>query len=225
MTRTWLFAALLLVVAASAGAADGPPRAPADRGALAEIVAREDVVTTPETPSLTAYARDLGAALMGWLLDLLSRVAPGLDAWVVEIARVGAGVVLAAALALLLLLLYRVLRDQLAGRPQMGSAPVVTAEAAAGGDRPRGDWAGELRRRLAAGNVAGACEALWWWLARALAGDAVEESWTSRELLARTGRRDLAAPVGRLERMTYGAAAPAAADVRGLWNELEETVG
>lgn len=224
MTRTRLVVAFLVLLARPLAAAEPQPSAaPADRGALEQVVAA-GVVTAPETPSFAAYARDLGVAVTEWVFDRLSRLAPGMDALVVEIARVGAGVVFAVALVLLGVLLARVLRDQLARRTPP-EAPVTMVADVAGAERPRGDGAAELRRRLAAGDVAGACEALWWWLARALAGDAVESSWTCRELLERTGRRDLTAPVRRLERMVYGTAAPAVDDVRRLWHELEEAVG
>ena len=216
--------ALLTLVALPLAAAEPRPSlAPADRDALAEIVAESGVVAVPEAPSFAAYARDLGDVVMEWIADLLERLAPDMDAFVVEAARVGAGLIFAVALALLAVLVFRVLRGQLARRRRGEAA--VTVAGGTEAQRPRLDWAGELRRRLAAGEVAAACEALWWWLAQALAGDAVAGSWTSRELLARTGRRDLAAPVRRLERMTYGAAAPAVDDVRRLWREFEEALG
>lgn len=222
MRRSYLLAALGVILAASAAAQPSASRA--DRQALAEIVAEHGVATAPETPGLSAYARDLGDAVVDWLTLRLDRVAPGMAAFVAGLARVGAGVVFAVALVLLALLLYRVARRHLAGREPRETAP-ARAAAAAGEEPPGADWAAEIRRRLAAGDVAAACEALWWWLARALVRDGVESSWTSRELLARAGRSDLAPPVRRLDRMIYGPAAPAVDDVRRLWSELEEAVG
>ncbi len=82
-----------------------------------------------------------------------------------------------------------------------------------------------MRRRLEAGDVSAAVEALWWWLASGLVADRAEPSWTSRELVARAGRQDLLADVRRLDRMMYGAARPSADDVSRLWSDLREAVG
>ena len=82
-------------------------------------------------------------------------------------------------------------------------------------------WTVELRRLLAEGDGVGAAEALWWWLANILEADA-EPSWTSRELIARVGRRDLAPAVRRLDWMLYGPWSPDAGEVEGLWRDLAE---
>ena len=68
-------------------------------------------------------------------------------------------------------------------------------------------------------------EALWWWLAGVLVGDRAEASWTSRELVARAGRRDLLADVRRLDRLMYGAGRRRIEDVRDLWRALRTAVG
>jgi hypothetical protein len=85
-------------------------------------------------------------------------------------------------------------------------------------------WRAELERRLAAGLVAEALEALWWWLARSLASGQVEPAWTSRDLVTRSRREDLRDLVRRLDAFTYGARRPAVEDLRRLVGGLEEAL-
>ena len=208
--------------------ASQPTTAEADREVLVEIVRQHSVATRPEQPGLGRYAQDVIGAGFRWLSFRLERLAPGLAGWVVMLAKAGAQVIAIVALAFLTILGLRWLRARYF-RSRTAESPAVVpltesvSEPVEG--RSREAWEGDLRRRLDAGDVAGACEALWWWLARAISRGPVESSWTSRELLTQARRRDLAPPVRRLDRMIYGAAAPSAADVRRLWAELEEAVG
>lgn len=87
------------------------------------------------------------------------------------------------------------------------------------------DRAGELRRRLASGDVARALEALWWWLAEALGTPRADPAWTSRELLVHAGRPDLRGDLRHFDRLAYGPSDPTADDVRALWRRLAEHVG
>ncbi len=85
-------------------------------------------------------------------------------------------------------------------------------------------WRAELDRRLAENRIAEALEALWWWLARSLAGDRAEPDWTTRDLVARSRRensRDLRDLVRRLDAFTYGPHPPAVDDLRRLVGRLE----
>jgi hypothetical protein len=127
---------------------------------------------------------------------------------------VGLLVVLVAA-ALVAVALARAAR----GRRRRAAPAAPGAEVAApppGPPRGVAGWRAELERRLAAGDVAGALEALWWWLARALAGEGADESWTGRELVARSRRRDLLPLVARLDAMAYGPERPEPEAVRRL---------
>jgi hypothetical protein len=97
-----------------------------------------------------------------------------------------------------------------------GLAPAAPRDAAA--------WRAELERRLAAGRIPEALEALWWWLARSLAGGEAEADWTSRDLVARSRREDLRGLVRRLDAFTYGPRQPGVEDLRGLLGRLEEAL-
>jgi hypothetical protein len=89
--------------------------------------------------------------------------------------------------------------------------------------RPRGDWAAEAQARLARGDVRGALEAAWWWLATALSAT-VDPTATTRELVTGAGRSDLVPLARRMDALTYGAAPPTVADVRDLLKRVEGAV-
>ncbi len=207
-------------------AQEGP--AVADREALEEIVRQDSIATRPDQPGVGRYIQDVIGAAFRWLSFRIERLAPGLAGWVVVIARAGAQLIFLLAVFLLVVLGFRWLRERYS-RDQGPTAPAVVALSAAasepGEGRSRQAWADDLRRFLSAGDVAAACEALWWWLAHGISHGPVESSWTSRELLAHARRRDLTPPVRRLDRMIYGAAPPTTDDVHRLWTELEEAVG
>jgi hypothetical protein len=82
-------------------------------------------------------------------------------------------------------------------------------------------WREEVRERLDRSDVPGSLEALWWWLARSLAGPSVQESWTSQDLLSSSHRPGFREPVRRLERMMYGRKAPSRDEVLELLHSLE----
>ena len=129
--------------------------------------------------------------------------------------------VVAAVLALGLLvraLLPRLRRGPRAAVETPAVVPLPLAELDAAG------WRAELDRRLAAGRPAEALEAAWWWLARSLAGSQAMPDWTSRDLVMRAGRQDLAALIRRLDAFLYGPRRPAAQEVRGLVDRLEEAL-
>lgn len=240
-------AALLLLLAAVAPlplAAEEivPPLAPAAaaHAQLEEIARAEAIQTVPDRPGLVRYALDLGATLVDAIERFFERYRPGTFDDLFAVARVGALILLAVALALLTATVVRALLDSRRRRQPAPEADAVVPVAAAAADRPggrsRAAWAEELRRRLESDDAAGACHALWWWLAAVLVPGVAEAalpraalpvgaSWTSRELVARAGRADLSAPVRRLDRMLYGAARPGVEDVRRLWADLEEAVG
>jgi hypothetical protein len=83
------------------------------------------------------------------------------------------------------------------------------------------EWRREIDRRLADNRVPEALRATWWWLARSLAGEAAEPTWTGRELLRRSRREDLRELLRLLDAMAYGPHRPAAGEVRRLAQRLE----
>lgn len=200
---------------------------------LEEIVRTEGVRTSPERPGLVRYTVDLGWALLDALEHRFEGYLPGTVEKLAAAAKLAARVVFVIALALLAATLAgALLEDYRRRRERALEEDAVNPVETPAPDRPEGrssdDWAAELRRRLAAGDAAAACHALWWWLAAILAPGiaeaALSPSWTSRELIVRAGRSDLAGPVRRLDRMLYGAARPGVEDVRRLWGDLEEAV-
>ena len=91
-------------------------------------------------------------------------------------------------------------------------------------ERDRHGWRREIERALAAGDLRAALEALWWWFAVALTTGRVDPAWTSRELLAHSGRRELGGLALALDRLLYGAARPQAADIRAFLSRAEEAL-
>lgn len=202
-----------------------PEAVSGDQQELQEIFRENELHTAPEKPGIALYIKDFTYAVLGVFLD---RLGAGLMGLVAAVAQVQILFVLA--LGLLVAILARLLYSHYQRRKELALEPApVTASRPPGSDEDNdvGDegWAEELRRRLAAGDVALACEALWWWLARTLMPSAVESSWTSRELLTRAGRTDLRASAARLDRMIYGAESPTVEDVQALWLDLEASAG
>lgn len=206
------------------------PEVVAARGdaALAErIVADLGVATDPATAvdaGVTAYLGHLTSRLVRavaeGLFGLLDAVPlpPGGSralAW---------GLGLAAA-TLVILGVVRVLRRRRRRSPGAAAeAPEVvpgTAEERVAADRDAAGWRGEIDSLLAAGRAGEALSALWWWLARILAGEGADPSWTGRELLERAGRPELLPQVRRLEAFTYGRRRPEPSDLRRLVAEIE----
>lgn len=188
---------------------------------LVEHVLRQTgVEREPPRPSFAAYAAHVAERLSRWLGERLSRAADVLRSSGVD-PRLVAWTIVALACVTLAWALSRALVGR-APRARTASAvatrlavPSPTALAA------REDWRLELEARLARGDTAAALEALWWWFARSLSGAAVERSWTSRELLARAGRGDLAPLAAALDRLLYGAARPGVEEVRRLAERVQ----
>src|SRR5262249_19528924 len=88
-----------------------------------------------------------------------------------------------------------------------GTAPSLT----------RQEWRERLEQKLSSGDPIGALPALWWWLARSIGGTRVDESWTSRELLAASRRHDLKEEMMSLDRMLYGVRRPTLEQVHALF--------
>jgi hypothetical protein len=193
--------------------------APADRAVLQRVLASSRVERTPVPPE-SSYLRELARAALDTLFQAVRK-----GAGMVHLsprALIGAAVVVA---ALALGLLVRALLPRLRrGRRAAGEAPASVAPPLPLRELDAAGWRAELERRLAAGRSAEALEAAWWWLARSLAGSQAMPDWTSRDLLRRAGRQDLAALIRRLDAFIYGPHRPAAQDVRGLVDRLEEAL-
>jgi hypothetical protein len=198
----------------------------ADADALAQV--RETGVLRSDQPSvgLGAYLRFLAQRFQAWLLNgivsTLARLTHVENVFVLlgKLLIWGTiGLVLLAAAILLARWLHRQRRAETNSETALAPAPGALQ------GRNADAWRGEIERRLAAGELAAALEAAWWWLAVSLMADRVDPAWTSRELIERAGvaaerRRALLPTVRRLDALTYGPVAPRAADVRGLIDRL-----
>jgi hypothetical protein len=194
--------------------------AAADRAVLDRVLAGSGVDTAPAPPDSSYFGELFGAARQA-LLDAL--LAGGRMLNLPRPVVYGIAVVLLglAALLILRMVLARVRaaspRDRQTGEVVAGDGPVPAPRDAAG-------WRAELERRLAEGRIPEALEAAWWWLARSVAGEKAEPDWTSRDLLARARRRELAPLVRRLDAFIYGPRRPAAEELRALVGRMEETL-
>jgi len=173
-------------------------------------------------PPASSYLGELGRALQEALVQALVR-----GARMLHLPK-GTFYALAAAVAVLaLLLIARALLPRLRRRPRSPERGALEASPAPAVALDAAGWRAELDRRLAEGRIPESLEALWWWLARSLAGAAAEPDWTSRDLVARSRRDDLRGDqlrdlVRRLDLLTYGPLPPAVEDLRGLLGRLEE---
>jgi Domain of unknown function (DUF4129) len=188
--------------------------APADPAALGRALAGVDRAPVPPEGS---YLAEIGRVIQEAILEALMRGARvlHLSKWTFFVLALGVAI-------LALVLIVRALWPRLRRRspaPERGALAAVPAPAAA---LDAAGWRAELDRRLAAGRIPQALEALWWWLARSLAGAAVEPDWTTRDLVARSRRDDLREFVRRLDAFLYGPLPPSAEDLRGLLRGLEE---
>lgn len=190
---------------------------------MERALASGHVERTPVPPE-SSYLGEVARRFQRALLDALSagarwlHVSPPVLRWIVA-----ALAVLVAALLLWLLLTWARRRPRAAAPAPVAAAmaPVPPLDAAG--------WRAELDRRLAEGRIPEALEALWWWLARSLAGSQAEPDWTSRDLVARAHRDDLkgdqlGALVRRLDAFAYGPRPPAPDDLRALLGRLEEAL-
>jgi hypothetical protein len=190
---------------------------PADR-ALMDRVLAESGVERVAVPPETSYLGELFRAAQRAVLDALLR-----GSEMLSLPREAVQWMAGALVVLAVLLLARALlsrrrrrgREEPGSTSQLGAAPAAWDAAA---------WRAELERRLGDGRIAEALEALWWWLARSVAGEKAERDWTGRDLVARARREDLRELVRRLDAFTYGPRRPAVEDLRRLLGRLEEAL-
>lgn len=187
----------------------------ADSEALRSALDLEGVGAEIPFPGPIDYLTDLIGALWlqatGWLgervsentLDLLYRV----FFWTL-------GLSLLWIVGLLLMRLW-----SLRQRPSapVGSERSVVLSRAETSRGPSGSWA-DFEARLAAGDVAAALEALWWWVARSVAPSGLDEAWTTDELLAATPQPsfDFKKSMRNLDRLLYGGRLPESEEVLQL---------
>lgn len=190
------------------------PAIEADRALVEEAVRQGGVATERLSPRVADYAYEL-TAYLGGLLERLIKAAGGAVPESFGVGCLGFIVVLA-----LLLACWLALRMWLRRSKKEPAAVELAPASSAPALPPGADWEGELEGRLVRGEVHAALEALWWWLAGRLGAPAAESSWTTRELVARAGRRDLLRLVTPLDRLIYGAGQPTAGEVRGLFDTL-----
>jgi hypothetical protein len=193
----------------------------ADRELMAQILDQTGVERSLPEPAWTNYVAQVVQHALAWLLAPLARLASDRALW----SQVLAWVILTGLLSVLALLLARWLLRSLRRR-QAPAAPAITVlsvalEAEQRATRDRAAWRAEIDRRLAAGQIEAALEAVWWWLARSLIEQTVDPSWTSRELLAAARHRELSPLAATLDRMLYGPARPSVPEVRGFVVRLE----
>jgi hypothetical protein len=182
------------------------------------VMAESGVDRTPVAEGWMGYVRGLAEAFAQWMVRAFPRLRG------VRALADHAGTV---CLVLLGLLLLAIAYAWLSGISRRRPSPVARPEAAPPPPpeaRDRAAWRTEIDVRLGRGDVPGALEAVWWWFARSVSAAEVDPSWTSHELLLRSGRADLA-PVARgLDRLLYGSARPAAEDVRVFLGGLERAL-
>ena len=192
---------------------------PADLALMRRVLEETGVDQTAPTPGWSAYFETLSEALAAWLVSHFPRL-QGLASLPRRLGPAAAFV----GVALVVSVLFYVARMAVLRRRQSAAAPPPAApplRASRVPERDRRGWRHEIERRLAAGDVEGALEALWWWFARSVCPGRVDPSWTSRELLASSGRADLTPVAGALDRLLYGLSRPDADELRRFLGRLE----
>jgi hypothetical protein len=197
------------------------PSAAADRLLLQQVMEQERVTRSAGGPDWTAYLVDLARAALDALPDVMAPARDalaGLGLSMDTIATVLLWLVAVLLAALAAMGLVRLWRRQ---RPAEPPADEPARRHFASPVRDRDDWRALLDGHVRDGAVAEALEAAWWWLAASVSRGPVDPSWTSRELLARSGRPDLGGPAAFLDRLTYGPLRPETADLRRLVDALD----
>lgn len=193
---------------------------PADLALVHRLLEETGAAQRHPPPGWSGYVEALAQAFAEWL----SRRVPALQGLSALPAKLGllAAVVGAALVAALLYAVARAVlrrrRDRHAAAPPAAPSPSRASPAV---EHDRHGWRKEVDRRLAAGDVEGTLEALWWWFARSVSADRVDPSWTSHELLARCARADLAPLARALDRLLYGSQRPRPEDLRRFLGRLE----
>ena len=198
-----------------------PPWTPADPAALRDVLAQAKVAERMPGPSWFDYVGDIGRALQERFFGALERLLPWSGLPIVE--RIALYSALGAAIAAVLAVLVVALRRWRAMRGRR-ERTIIAAPLPVAAPTPQGDvdwWQAELRRRLAADALRPALEAAWWWTARRLDPPALDPSWTTGDLLRRSGAAVVRAPLRRLDRQLWGGGAVRRDEVESVVAELE----
>jgi hypothetical protein len=194
----------------------------ADPDLVRRVLIETGVVREPSGPSLAGYVSAWGEAIARWISDFFS-ARPGLAEGIVSAMElVAIGVVATAAVLLIAVVVRRASRRKTAA-PSTPASWSRVPEPVPAAAIDRAAWRSELEARLSRGDVTGALEALWWWLAASLGMDvAVDPSWTTRELLGKARRPELLGASATLDVLMYGRGAPSERDVRTCLSRFEE---
>jgi hypothetical protein len=193
--------------------------ATADLDLVQRILRETGVDQSVPTAGLAGYAQALAEAAMDWLKGH----APHVGDLFAGLAGLAPMATLTAGGLVLLALLVVAAKALLARRRRISGAPALPAPfvpARFESNRGRVAWQLELERCLAAGDVTGGLEALWWWFASSVATVRVDPSWTSLELLVRCQRTDLTPFARSLDRLLYGGVRPGIDDLRRFTERL-----
>ena len=193
----------------------------ADPELVRRVLEETRVETRLPQPGVADYLQDLLRGLIHRISELLAPLqdyAGGLSKALLIVlgSVVTAGFVLL--IAVVIRSLLRWLRSGEQGRQEGAVEALSPPEPPNWGESA---WRAELERRMGRADVKGSLEATWWWIARSIADERAETSWSSRELLDRAGRRDLGDALAKLDRMRFGALLPSVGDVGDLVSQLE----
>ncbi len=195
---------------------------PADGEMVRRILAETGVATKPAGPPLTAYLGVWIEAVMRWAAGLFAE-RPGLADGILSAALIIAILTVALALTLVALSIVRRVRGRGPRGPSVPRLGWTEIPEGAPPLRDRLAWKAEIEARLARGDIAGALEAFWWWLASSLTLESdVDASWTTRELLVKARRRELLGLGSRLDVLMYGPRIPSPEDVTACLARFEE---
>ena len=189
----------------------------ADHGLMKRVLAESGVEQTPVPPE-TSYLGELSRAVQRAVIDALTAGIRKLNVPEPLVRTIAWGLAAVAVLLVAWVVFSWWKRRNRGVEDGEGSVAALDVPPA---KRTAAAWRAELDRRLAEGRIADALEALWWWLARSLAGDRAEPDWTSRDLVVKARREDLRDLVRRLDAFTYGPRPPGIDDLRHLVGRLE----
>ena len=183
---------------------------------LRRLLLEDQTAIEAPRPGPFTYMYDAGRHVTELFFSWLSGHFTNIGGWVAQVVTYGTRILLVVlSIALVVLTVRHLRRQQGSAMPKIVGSPEQPRPERLGVEH----WRRELLARLEAQDGAGALKALWWWWACVLEARDVDPSWTTRELLQATGRRDLR-PVGRhFDFLAYGTDRVSVAEVRGLWGE------
>lgn len=197
----------------------------ADHQLLDDLYSRHHISSKIPEPGFVQYLQDVGntvgESVASWLSVRLDGLAGSTSQLLVYVGYALLGGL--AAVCLWLGVRYLMQYFQQPSNASRGAGTLRAIGVEEGIPVATGSWEAALQQALADGDVGRAVHALWWWLAQSL-GCGADPSWTSRELMQRSGRRDLRAHVRRLDRLLYSPNAPRLDDVEALWRDLQPLV-